>query len=288
MDDPPSIDRVQTPPPGQSFYNSDFSPISDTIDSDDNTNSEETSVVSDESEYSEADSDSEDIDPYALYAFDDDLPTIDGLDISDARSDSGNSDEDAENPSQDINQSFQLEASLFERDDARLEPMNFAFASWSWTHGVSFESFNSLQQLLHSNFLECPLDPLLYSLKGVRNHVLRFMRLSPVYTLPIRLKTSKIPTKRRNNRRIATQAAVIRAESAQSTLYYHQVRDLIIRVLANPSLLNESFLDQFTTLHQPASAPWHGFAWRSSSVKGYGRVEAGYITRSSRPSDDRS
>lgn len=253
-----------SPGPGQSSDSPDVSPIPNVIVlSEDSWNSEETSV-SDRSGYSEADPSSEDIDPYALYAFDEDMPAINELHISDIRSDNSNSDEDTEISSEDIDRSSSLGAPVFERDNARLEPMNFAFASWSWTHGVSVESFNSLQQLLHSNFLECPFDSLLYSLKGVRNHVLRFMRLSPMFTMSIRLKTSKLPTKRRNNRRIATQAAVIRAESAQSTLYYHQVRDLIIRVIANPSLLNNMFLHQFTSLHQPASAPWHGFTWRSS------------------------
>jgi hypothetical protein len=78
--------------------------------------------------------------------------------------------------------------------DKELETLNFAFASWSWTHGVSIDTFDTLQQLLHSNLIETPLDSLFYSLKGIQRNVLRFLHVARIRTLSIRLKTAKLPT----------------------------------------------------------------------------------------------
>jgi len=144
-----------------------------------------------------------------------------------------------------------------------LEPLNLAFASWSWTHGISFDAFHNLQQLLHSEMMQLPL-PLLRTLKGVREQVTKFLRLCPLQTIRINLKTSKLPTRTRNSARVNRVSTALIAKNTLSTLFYHQIHDLLYRVLSNPHLKSKIYNEQYTTIHSPSSAPWHGYAWRSS------------------------
>jgi nicotinate-nucleotide pyrophosphorylase len=122
---------------------------------------------------------------------------------------------DDDNGSQPIEDSSQT---LFpvDRENGVLSAINLAFASWSWTHGISIEAYNSLQQLLHSDII-VPLDGLLHSLHGVRKHVLRFLQLSAIHTLSIKLKASKLPSRTSRSRSDAPQATV--ATYAKSTLF---------------------------------------------------------------------
>ena len=151
-----------------------------------------------------------------------------------------------------------------------LEPLNLAFASWSWTHGVSVEAFFSLQQLLHSE-LAGSCHGLLRSLPGVRKHVLKFLRLTPIHTLSILLKVSKLSSNTRQTNNLNRRRTPIVAKNAKSTLYYHKIRDLIYRVLSNPSLKDSIYQERFVTLDTSSSAPWQGFAWRSSFTLSKGR-----------------
>jgi hypothetical protein len=144
-----------------------------------------------------------------------------------------------------------------------LEPLNLAFASWSWTHGISFDAFYNLQQLLHSEMIHQQL-PLLHTFKGVREQVSKFLRLCPLHTIRIHLKTSKLPTRTRNSARVHRVSAALIAKNTLSTLFYHQIHDLLYRVLSNPKLKSQMYNEQYTTIHSPSSAPWHRYAWRSS------------------------
>jgi hypothetical protein len=155
-----------------------------------------------------------------------------------------------------------MASSQFSEDTSSgsLEVLNVAVATWTWTHGVDVAAFDTLQLLLHSDLVP-PFTGLLRSLKGVRNQVLRFLKLIPVRKLSINLKTEKLPTL---NRLVRHKMRPTLASQTKSTLYYHSVTDLIHRVLSNPLLAGGFYQSRYQTLTRSTSAPWEGFAWRSS------------------------
>ena len=74
-----------------------------------------------------------------------------------------------------------------------------------------------------------------------------------------------MPTGRRNQRRMQRNtAAAINSNKIASHLHSHRIKDLLYRVLANPCLDNQMFVDRYTSIGNPASDPWHGYAWRTS------------------------
>jgi uncharacterized protein YerC len=227
------------------------------------------SDASDESNCSNDDSQSNDDYGYLdVYPLDEECPlqhTL-GSDInedSETDTDATSDHEEAESTNIPSEPSRTRSIIPLDRDSGELNPLNLAFASWSWTHGISIEAYNSLQQLLHSDIV-VPLDSLLHSLHGVRKHVLNFLQLSPIHTLPIRLKVAKLVTQTRKSRSINSRIEASVATYSKSTLYYHKVSDILMRVIANPTVFKELWLHQYTTLYQPQSAPWLGFLWRSS------------------------
>jgi hypothetical protein len=129
-----------------------------------------------------------------------------------------------------------------------LEPLNLAFATWSWTHGISYDGFHNLQQLLHSGMIDQAL-PLLCSLKGVREQVMKFLRLCPLQSIRIKLKVSKLSTHTRNSTRVNKTSTALISTNAWSTHFYHQIRDLLYRVLSNPQLKSRIYNEQFSTIH---------------------------------------
>lgn len=106
-----------------------------------------------------------------------------------------------------------------------------------------------------------PLDSLLQSLKGVYQHVSYFLLLAPVSTVDVSLKVSKLLTQKCNARRTLT---TVLTQTIATKVYFYRIRDLLFRVLSNLTLRDKMFLNQFTSIHQPASAPWYDFTWRSS------------------------
>jgi hypothetical protein len=90
-----------------------------------------------------------------------------------------------------------------------LGPMNLAFArSRPWTHGISFDAFHHLPNLLHFDMIQQQL-PLLHSLKGVREQVLRFLQLCPLQTIRMNLKVAKLPVRTRNLTRMSKTTLMV-------------------------------------------------------------------------------
>jgi hypothetical protein len=113
------------------------------------------------------DSEESAMDEYDVYPVEDELPS--NVMSSDSDSEASDVDEglyplsSAESaPSESI-----VRSSLSGEPESTLEPLNLAFATWCWTHGISVDAFNSLQQLLHSDLFDT-VSPFLRSSKGIR------------------------------------------------------------------------------------------------------------------------
>lgn len=110
------------------------------------------------------------LDEYEVYPIEEELPSNVMSSDSDSDSESSSSaiDEDIYPLYPAESAPSIIHSALPSEPESILEPLNLAFASWIWTHGISVEAFNGLQQLLHSDLFDTTL-PFLRSSKGIRS-----------------------------------------------------------------------------------------------------------------------